>query len=195
MSHGRKFQSAPPRGRRRDRLPHYSGLGLVSIRASAREATLDTVSGLPADVVSIRASAREATSARPRRLSGNRRFNPRLRAGGDDQSVVAGVTGKEFQSAPPRGRRLGQCIPFRLGEDVSIRASAREATGVTCASSRAEGKFQSAPPRGRRLLSSFSHHDPQEFQSAPPRGRRQEQINDAIDSDMFQSAPPRGRRP
>ncbi len=119
------FQSTPPRGRRpptglpcglsggfNPRLREGGDKGnkmsqkivLVSIHASAREATIFIFKIFNSLFVSIHASAREATwiSSMPPRP---RRFNPRLREGGDKGLRDAGLEG-----------------------DVSIHASAREAT-------------------------------------------------------------------
>src|SRR4051812_20433183 len=57
-----------------------------------------------------------------------RRFNPRLRAGGDHVPRAKGDRGSMFQSTPPRGRR----------QEI-----AKEGVEVP--------EFQSTPPRGRRL--------------------------------------------
>ncbi len=166
-----RFQSTPPRGRRRWYGAPCGPCCRVSIHASAREATFRRVRPEPDRCVSIHASAREATpalylgradggfqSTPPR---GRRRvdwagvagvlhsFNPRLRAGGDD-----------ITNTP---------VPQR---QVSIHASAREAT-----------------PPGRLAL--YRHTV---FQSTPPRGRRQIRLPGQWNSGMFQSTPPRGRR-
>jgi len=77
----------------------------------------------------------------------------------------------EFQSAPPRGRRLAWKRPcpqlscfnprLRVGGDSAGRHRMDQAE-----------VFQSAPPRGRRLDSSKPMVSTIWFQSAPPRGRR-----------------------
>ena len=77
------FQSTPPHGRRR---PVAQG--------TAQE-----------HPVSIHASAWEATSRPSVSTSGNSRFNPRLRMGGDVTTNGQPFASIEFQSTPPHGRR------------------------------------------------------------------------------------------
>jgi len=122
---------------------------------------------------------------------------------------------KQFQSAPPRGRRRGKrrgnpprpCFNprLRVGGDphapsgrppasVSIRASAWEATTPRRGSVTREEGFQSAPPRGRRPAGSVPNVVSVTFQSAPPRGRRLLPASRSARWSAFQSAPPRGRR-
>ena len=162
------FQSTPPRGRRRiirairgirgrfnPRLRAggdfntvtVDGMITVSIHASAREATCSTSEQQTGIQVSIHASAREATPEIVVPSSNAFRFNPRLRAGGDLEILAIQLV-RQFQSTPPRGRRLEDDSSF-WGSDVSIHASAREATRLdtTFVSRRT---FQSTPPRGRR---------------------------------------------
>ncbi len=98
---------------------------LVSIHASAREATDDGADGQRLTDVSIHASAREATS-------GCR--CPRMR-----QTL--------FQSTPPARRRPLNSLE-RLGSRVSIHASAREATSPEGPRPSIWSRFQSTPPRG-----------------------------------------------
>ena len=77
----------------------------VSIRASAREATLAQYSISIKRAVSIHASAREATLA-----------------------ALQALEVDTFLSTPPRGRRLQGDLPAPDHRHVSIHASAREAT-------------------------------------------------------------------
>jgi len=99
----------------------------VSIHASAREATIYEVPSDPELQVSIHASAREAT--RPRSMAPLRhdRFNPRLRAGGDENKEHSTSGDDSFN---PRLRAEGDVIERdnELQGLVSIHASAREAT-------------------------------------------------------------------
>ena len=121
------FQSTPPRGRR--------------LRCRVGCAVLI--------VISIHASAREATRGLSRQSSSGLHFNPRLREGGDRDaqgnirkllliSIHASAreatlpmmdfcTDTSFQSTPPRGRRRKNGF---LADNayISIHASAREAT-------------------------------------------------------------------
>ena len=215
----RGFQSAPPHGRR--------------LQRGAEQ--------LPSLLVSIRASAREATP-RPRIIEKLKRcFNPRLRTGGDHGDANARSGGvevsirasareatpcrraassraKRFQSAPPHGRRrvmtpveappiIGFNPRLRTGGDLSL-------PSVDCA----DRRFQSAPPHGRRLVplptipragSVSIRASAREatlqpgplngrlgaFQSAPPHGRRRAPVSPRGRAAIpFQSAPPHGRR-
>src|SRR5947199_34677 len=100
-----RFQSTPPRGRRLYVELARDGGDRVSIHASAREATR-TITDLPElVVVSIHASARDATRRATSTGSRRRRFNPRLRAGGDPAKSTRHGPALLFQSTPPRGRR------------------------------------------------------------------------------------------
>ena len=162
-------------------------------------------------------------------------FNPRLREGGDPKRYLSHIffpisihasareaTGKakepdteyEFQSAPPRGRRLyeicehiisGYFNPrlreggdrgqrdFSAGYLISIRASAREAT--LCSHLMMwKQKFQSAPPRGRRLVEWQRSHRILNFNPRLREGGDFVPIDDKRLVNRFQSAPPRGRR-
>ncbi len=167
--------------------------GLVSIHASAREATL-----LPLSLDALL-----------------RCFNPRLRAGGDTNPVGYCSRYCAFQSTPPRGRRqmaldldnrrlqfqstpprgrrrwVWSCVlaaerfnpRLRAGGDLSMLASSLSLPG-----------FQSTPPRGRRHqdleaelpVSTVSIHA--SAREATPAERQD------IDPLVFQSTPPRGRR-
>jgi len=83
-------------------------------------------------------------------LSQEKGFDPRLREGGDsDFCEIAGPMVR-FRSTPPRGRRLTRIIGWPPGKEVSIHASAREATKLVPVVTRAP-PFRSTPPRGRRL--------------------------------------------
>ena len=55
-----------------------------------------------------------------------------------------------FQSTPPRGRRRVHNCFLRSSQDISIHASAREATFVRGGEFGYAILFQSTPPRGRR---------------------------------------------
>ena len=122
-------------------------------------------------------------------------FNPRLREGGDcfGRSKTSSVF--NFQSTPPRRRRLYEWWKNKIFT-FSIHASAKEAT-LQWSKADLQNFFQSTPPRRRRHLStfyvplhnSFSIHasakeaTPNDivylvfcanFQSTPPRRRRQQ---------------------
>ncbi len=121
------FQSTPPRGRRHERRQIAEGQRDVSIHASAWEATPCPACGASVRLVSIHASAWEATPWKCRQPRPWPCFNPRLRVGGDRPTRCGSGHFRRFQSTPPRGRRLCRGQP-----------------GLTVSS------FQSTPPRGRR---------------------------------------------
>ncbi len=123
------FRSAPPRGRR----PHPRhavsvSWGFRSAPPRGRRPAGRSPSRRP-PVVSIRASAREATSWLMLRRPGRRCFDPRLREGGDNRVALVQV---DFRSFDPRLREGGDAAIFQtaVAAGVSIRASAREATCI-----------------------------------------------------------------
>ena len=143
------FLSTPPRGRRPQLALRLCSVHLVSIHASAREATSCHHGTRCVRSVSIHASAREATPhlAAQLRLARFRSKPPRgrRRGGGrhrrrDVQFLSTPPRGrrppsahaphclKKFLSTPPRGRRPSGGSSAGLGMTVSIHASAREAT-------------------------------------------------------------------
>ena len=146
---GTGFQSTPPRGRRleADDLP----VPMTEFQSTPPRGRrlLERRQDRVLEAVSIHASAREATPPPRRAGSTRRRFNPRLRAGGDKRQIEPILIDTVFQSTPPRGRRPA------------------EARRVGC-----NNWFQSTPPRGRRLRRQSSVSAQQRFQSTPPRGRR-----------------------
>ena len=143
---------------------------VVSIHASAREATTGWLKGLPHKQF-------QSTPPRGRRQAISSRslatacFNPRLRAGGDMQRPSECATKNPFQSTPPRGRRPpgpryrpgGACFNPRLRAGGDYRV-ARAKSGTR--------RFQSTPPRGRRRRMPRPSPPHPTFQSTPPRGRR-----------------------
>ena len=122
------FQSTPPHGRRPLAITVPTRSMTVSIHASAREATLLGIRLATVRMVSIHASAREATTPLYLRCMAQPVSIPRLRTGGDPFCRVFCVECCVFQSTPPHGRRLGLGFAERVGQRVSIHASAREAT-------------------------------------------------------------------
>jgi len=143
---------------------------VVSIHASAREATALLKALKALYDVSIHASAREATTDNDTLVT-CASFQSTPPRGRRRTNQVRQTSQSTFQSTPPRGRRLrgrdldGECfhvsihasareatgIRWRLGiyHDVSIHASAREATKSSLPLY--PGRvFQSTPPRGRR---------------------------------------------
>jgi len=150
------FQSTPPRGRR---LVWATALAVLS-------------------VVSIHASAREATVLFLDKSHSIHCFNPRLREGGDFyRRFLHGII--SFVSIHASAREATDDLPMDwLDTFVSIHASAREATNKLLeefqgcfvsihasareATTRSGGKmanttlFQSTPPRGRRRLKTLS---------------------------------------
>ena len=144
-----RFQSTPPRGRRRKIVCKVVCPVVISIHASAREATFRLHSVRSRTGISIHASAREATknllksdkdptisihaSAREATLiswiflglAGN--FNPRLREGGDHgNAALAHPDPISIHASAREATPYNEVIPDRGG--ISIHASAREAT-------------------------------------------------------------------
>ena len=102
-------------------------VGIVSIHASAQEATTTHSNFLQTTVVSIHASAQEATELQERAFPRIFGFNPRLRAGGDNIARRHAAGSRSFN---PRLRAGGDHLApaAKRGKGVSIHASAQEAT-------------------------------------------------------------------
>ena len=165
----------------------------ISIHASAKEATKDTLARYFEDEISIHASAKEATE---------NHF-----ASEDSGNISIHASAKEATGMASRSKRW---------RNISIHASAKEAT-LNRSASGLWLLFQSTPPRRRRQHCPWNTVAVQRFQSTPPRRRRQLQY--AIDTPesgisihasakeatglelhasiwyTFQSTPPRRRRP
>ena len=115
---------------------------------------------------------RAGGDSRPHSTNSRRQcFNSRLRAGGDAGAVRVKYQCSLFQFTPPRGRRRRVAITVREHisfqftpprgrrrcggilvhhTQVSIHASAREATAAPVSVSTVPRGFQFTPPRGRR---------------------------------------------
>ena len=78
-------------------------------------------------------------------------FNPRLREGGDLLSFIAEAISFIFQSTPPRRRRHLTAYTYLSNRQISIHASAKEATLIQQCCFVTLQQFQSTPPRRRRL--------------------------------------------
>ena len=188
-----RFQPTPPRGRR---LPLHRNLSR----------------SLP---VSTHASAREATRGQAAPPGRDRSFNPRLRAGGDEQAMVLEIADYMFRPTPPRGRRPPRGIRAFVIWRVSTHASAREATGLipvepqgskvsTHASAREATSPSVAPLRCNRVSTHASAREATlgRARSYPPRSvsthasAREATLALRPFSAMglFQPTPPRGRR-
>ena len=146
-----QFQSTPPHGRRREDFERRCRCKIVSIHASAREAT--TVEQYRREYV----LEFQSTPPHGRRQPGQEclstlgpGFNPRLRTGGD--SAILRLPGgiPRFQSTPPHGRRRELTEEQAASVAVSIHASAREATASSADGGACPHGFQSTPPHGRR---------------------------------------------
>ena len=188
-----RFQSTPPRGRRR--------------------------AGIWCKTVGLSFNPRpRAGGDKPARNRGDRRdcFNPRPRAGGDvpPRRNIA-FPARVSIHAPARGATF-RGWSKKMKPQVSIHAPARGATAQTHRSNpdpdgfnprpRAGGDlhgeppavvlamFQSTPPRAGRPCLPPTVCYSKKFQSTPPRGRRRINVSRAVKAAMFQSTPPRGGR-
>ena len=123
---------------------------MISIHASAKEATEKILELAGIDDISIHASAKEATDTVIMVRITPTDFNPRLREGGDviplmaprivpisihasAKEATSAITvliwcGNRFQSTPPRRRRRTFHSLFIPANMISIHASAKEAT-------------------------------------------------------------------
>ena len=151
LAQGKEFQSAPPRGGRRQLAAALAG-GEDGFnprpRVGGDTTEMDTSASFD-QAVSIRAPA----------------WGRRIATGST-------ASPSSFQSAPPRGGRPGPRRGARLSQAVSIRAPAWGATRLHVDEG-SSVKFQSAPPRGGRLSRAHAVSTAGiKFQSAPPRGGR-----------------------
>ena len=101
-----KFQSTLPRGKRRLSAFSLSFFFLISIHASAREATSKSIPFSMPCKISIHASAREATMMHKDAGKPTNYFNPRFRKGSDTLRLIDLHPSADFN---PR---------FRKGSDI-----------------------------------------------------------------------------
>ena len=105
---------------------------------------------------------------------GQRSFNPRLRVGGDLGGLELLVHVIKFQSTPPRGRRPSRPPDNYKRSDVSIHASAWEATARQALMNMGGSDVSIHASAWEATASSPTGGDKHSFQSTPPRGRRQD---------------------
>ena len=123
-----RFQSTPPRGRRPQKTGIFVDRQQISIHASAREATRDCQ---PFHRYSTAFQSTPPRGRRPYSITsffphaGFQSTPPRGRRPRTGNRIVNGML---FQSTPPRGRRQNIHLSDREQSDISIHASAREAT-------------------------------------------------------------------
>ena len=144
---------------------------VISIHASAREATSQRCWAVSREWISIHASAREATNLFVQYHQGKLYFNPRLREGGDQMCRPAFQGSFRFQSTPPRGRRH---VVWRYCDG--------------------DPGFQSTPPRGRRHPADLLWRRCTDFNPRLREGGDAMSVVNQIRQTGFQSTPPRGRR-
>ena len=145
-----KFQSTPPRGRRRGGIPEPDQSWYISIHSAARAETVTCMIPYGGDVISIHSAARAETGEHSRFSRPDGDFNPLRREGGDVLSTkrcLAGLNfnplrreggdtiyfstskqGNRFQSTPPRGRRPRPPLGHRPYPAISIHSAARAET-------------------------------------------------------------------
>ena len=129
-------------------------------------------SGKRSPRLSIHAPARGATRRCPPAKVPTGTFNPRTRAGCDDEGWVGSRSNETFQSTHPRGVRPRD---LNVGSTVQV--------------------FQSTHPRGVRLSPALSERYRDELSiHAPARGATLE-TSPGTDAHGFQSTHPRGVRP
>ena len=103
-------------------------------------------------LVSIHASARDATLFRRPRPNRHARFNPRVREGRDPTGAMSRTTTARFNPRVREGRDVDGYLHGARHRLVSIHASARDATRAVRPAARREHGFQSTRPRGTRLV-------------------------------------------
>ena len=143
-----RFQSTPPRGRRRFSSHNQTEQSIISIHASAREATNMWIAGVTDKDISIHASAREATREA---LESDDVFWISIHASAREATAIFCMTSSlpSFQSTPPRGRRrTRKTLPDHLSHfNPRLREGGDKKAGDKVT---ANALFQSTPPRGRR---------------------------------------------
>ena len=107
--------------------------------------------------------------------------------------VVYTDTSKEFQSTPPR-RRRPQLAASQASQNISIHASAKEATKSTTATTAAKKISIHASAKEATVYNGTIDWKKVKFQSTPPRRRRQHPPRRYEGRKRFQSTPPRRRR-
>ena len=86
--------------------------------------------------------------------------------------MIVPIYPNQFQSTPPRGRRL--YLLLRMHQVSHFNPRLREGgDSISLTVFSPSDRFQSTPPRGRRLASPAADGAAAIFQSTPPRGRRQ----------------------
>ena len=100
-------------------------------------------------------------------------FNPRFREGSDVSWSVIQMRAA-FQSTLPRGKRLVRSAGLGQGLQISIHASAREATRDRLSGGDYRAAFQSTLPRGKRRSRSVAAFAVISFQSTLPQGKRRQ---------------------
>ena len=98
--------------------------------------------------ISIHASAKEATVI-VHRWEEFTDFNPRLREGGDKESDPISLAIENFNPRLREGGDAGGSPGKARSHEISIHASAKEATTINT-SDNTQAVFQSTPPRRRR---------------------------------------------
>ena len=167
----RKFQSTPPRGRRRTSQPAAARRPGFNPRPRVGGDLVAVKLATAPQSVSIHAPAWEATDVEDEFYT-LREFQSTPPRGRRRLTYKRDTTGNAFQSTPPRGRRRGALLGQHLMDrQVSIHAPAWEATFAQLITHHYSTVSIHAPAWEatrvgdgirRRLL----------FQSTPPRGRR-----------------------
>ena len=209
-----KFQSTPPRGRRRfhnyevrilqrgfnPRLREGGDITIFSLQIlikfqstppRGRRLLAQAAQGFPRSV-SIHASAREATKRADKKSLMNE-VSIHASAREATSSSKFAIIFLLFQSTPPRGRRLKCRIPgsTHICFNPRLREGGDEAVRcillLIC-------RFQSTPPRGRRLAFRLICQGVRCFNPRLREGGDPYTIVGIRTVSQFQSTPPRGRR-
>ena len=188
----------------------------ISIRAPTRGATIWDACFHSHCFISIRAPTRGATGLYSHQNQGLSDFNPRSHEGSDANTPYCYNYSKEFQSALPRGERLGFCPYVQNLCLISIRAPTRGATWILPVCSKSLPYFNPRSHEGSDWWNPFTavsgcYFNPRshegsdfaiakknstiaKFQSALPRGERHGCCLFLCNKAVFQSALPRGER-
>ena len=121
-------------------------------------------------------------------------FNPRTRAGCDDEGWVGSRSNETFQSTHPRGVRPGRASRDKGLRGLSIHAPARGATTKRSNYNNNSNTFNPRTRAGCDGASNSKSASHQGFQSTHPRGVRRNWPHSFRNDSGFQSTHPRGVR-
>ena len=188
-----RFQSTPPRGRRA--VPAATTAKLARFQSTPPRGRRARLIGADTrmKIVSIHASAREASDSGRPQLSQDLPFQSTPPRGRRAIQVILQFSGQGFQSTPPRGRRGVRSLES-VCNHLFQSTPPRGRRAVNTKLLQAQYPFQSTPPRGRRVPVVALNELLGGFNPRLRAGGELEQLRQELADTRFQSTPPRGRR-